>query len=87
MEPLDSDELTGEARIIARENAESIRDNILKLTRLCNEKHILDRLNKECNSRNNEINQFHDTFEKMQELWQIKLTTPLEEVQSVKAQL
>lgn len=87
MEPLDSEELVGEARRNARRNAEAIRENILKLTRLCGEKAIQDKLSKETNPRNNEINQFLETFNQMQELWQIKLTTPLEEVESVKQQL
>lgn len=80
MEPLDSEELVGEARVLARENAETIRHNILHLARLCCEKSIQERLNKECNQKNNEISTFHDTFEGMQKLWKYKLTTPLEEV-------
>jgi len=88
MEPLDSEDLQGEARRNARRNAESIRHNILKLVRSLADKSVRDRLVKEFYfSKQNEISGFTEVFKQMQALWQIKLTTPLEEVQSVQAQL
>jgi len=81
MEPLDSDQFQPEARREARQNAEAIKDQILKLIRIFSRDEMRAKLQKEFGTpRTNEILQFLEVFAELKKLWRIKLSTPLEEV-------
>jgi len=49
MEPLDSDEFSALEKREARQNAQAIKSNILKLVRIFSKKPMQDKLNKEFN--------------------------------------
>ena len=88
MEPLDSDQFQPEQRREARQNAEAIRDQILKLVRIFSKDDMRYKLQKEFGTpRTNEILQFLEVFVELKKLWKIKLSTPLEEVNQIRKQL
>ena len=80
MEPLDSDQFTGELRSAARKNAMAIKSNIQKLVRIFARRDMRDKLVKEFGVfKNNEIANFRGAYDKMKQLYQVKNGTSLEE--------
>lgn len=89
MEPLDSPEFTPEQKRNAQQNARDIERTLLRLIRIFGRKEMRDKLIKEfgASKTNNEFNNFNEQFVELKKLWTFKLTTPLEEVNSVLEQL
>lgn len=88
MEPLDSDQFTGELRSAARKNALSIKSNIQKMVRIFSRRDMRDKLVKEFGVfKNNEIANFRGAYDKMKLLYQVKNGTSLEEYLTTQEQL
>ena len=87
MEPLDREDHTFETtadRNNAIRNAQKIKNNILKLVRVFRKDEMLVKLTKEfkeiyTRQSSNEISAFLPQFEKMRQLWFIKLSTSVED--------
>ena len=85
MEPLDSENFDAREKREARTNAYLIKNNIMKLIRIFNNKRMQDKLMKEFpNLPRAEIGFFNESFENIKSLWDDRLTTPLEEANKIK---
>lgn len=90
MEPFESEQFDASQKIEARRNASAIKSQIQKLVRIFRRDDMRARLLKEFKDiikPGNDSSAFSDQFKKMKSLWQIKLSTSLEDANRMQEQL